>query len=240
MSPIRALFASSSRLALLACVLLSSACISDGKREVDPVDRLPVIERIESESSRPKLSVSVHASVKDGVVPEGLLARAIGESSQRPVDQLLRTFVVALTSTERFTIVDEALADYRFVFTVRDLTVETEKELSTMESMKLKFMDKRLKATALLAGVLYDANGQQIGATFEQRGRYEIQEGGVFGDEEDEFLNLLGMGSSFSKTNNPGLANAVQKAIVKLVNDIAEGTRERRPVGQARKKDAEQ
>lgn len=240
MSSFRALFASPSRLPLLALVLVSGACASGEKKEVDPVDKLPVIERIDRESWRPKLSVSVHDSVPDGVVPEGLLARAIGDTNQRPIDQLLKTFIVALNHTERFAIVDESEADYLFTLAVRELSVETEKDLSTMESMELKFMGKRLNATALLAGALYDANGTQIGATYEQLGRYELHEGKVFGDGEDEFLDLLGMGSSFSKKNNPGLANAVQKAIVKLVNDIANGTRERRPSGEARKKDADQ
>ena len=90
--------------------------------------------------------------------------------------------------------------------------------------MKFKFMGLALKTKARLAGVLYDSDGEQIGAILEQRGSYERPEGVEYDDEEDEFLNLLGMGSYFSKTAPPGPANAIQKAIVKLIADLADVT----------------
>jgi hypothetical protein len=169
------------------------------------------------------------------------MAPSIGDRDPRPIDRLLRTFEVALEETEHFELVEPDRADYRFEFTVHEVHVDDKEDIGPIDWFSYKFFGLYLVGTARLGGALYDARtGEQIGANLERRGQYRILEGKAFRGYQDSYLDLLGMGSSFTKTGEPAVANAIQKAIVKLIADIARGTEEQEQTGRARQKNADE
>ena len=207
--------------------------------ELDAVSRLPRVEKIERESQRPRVHVSIDENRSTNILPEEIMAPAIGDRDPRPIDRFRRTFEVALQHTEHFELVSEDEADFHFALTINEVHVQDIEEVGFIDWFSYAFFNSYLVATARIGGALSDSSGNQIGANFERRGQYRILTGKVFRSKPDLFLDLLNTGSSFSKTGSPAAANAVQKAIVKLVADIATGTAEQEQTGRARQKDAD-
>lgn len=226
-------------LASLGVLLSALACRAPA--ELDPVAALPSIPRIERESQRPTLLVTIDEAASSNALPDDLMARG-GGADRRPIDQLRRTLELAVRSTGRFEPVDdEGAADYRLAFSVRELTAEDPKDLGWIAWLNWKFFGRYLVATARLGGAVYDGpSGEQIGPDFEQRGQYRLLEGKAFRSQADPYLDLLGMGASFAKTGSPARSNALQKACWKLIHATAEATTEVRGPGQARTKDADE
>jgi len=206
--------------------------------ELDAVARLPRIEKIERESQRPRIYVTIDDSA-EAAIPDDLMAPPVGDRDPRPIDRFRRTFEVAMQNTEHFELVPEQEADFHFALTVNEVKVQDIEEVGFFDWFNYAFFNAYLTSTARIGGALFGIDGEQIGANLERRGQYRILTGKVFRSKPDLFLDLLGTGSSFSKTGSPAAANAVQKAIVKLVADVAKGTEEQEQTGRARQKNAD-
>ncbi len=228
----------SSALFLAALLPFAGACRAPA--ELDPVARLPRVEKIERESQRPRLSVSIDEVASANKLPEGIMAPSIGNRDPRPTDRFLRTFEVALAQTEHFELVDPSEADFTFALTINEVNVQDIEDVGFFDWFNYAFFNKYLVATARIGGALYGSDGEQIGANLERRGQYRILTGKMFRSKPDLYLDLLSTGSSFSKTGSPAASNALQKAIVKLVADVAKGTEVQEQTGKARKKIADE
>ena len=193
--------------------------------ELDPESALPQIEAFDRESDRPKIAVAVDESLDANVLPEGLMARGTSSRDPRPIDRLRRTIMEGMRATRHFSVVEpDENPEYLLKFTVAELSVDNEDDIGCIDWFSYKFFGLYRISTARLGATVYDARSNEpIGADIEQFGKYQILEGKAFRSYEDKYANLLGMSTGFSKDGGDmlAMANALQKAIVRLIADVS-------------------
>jgi hypothetical protein len=240
MSPTQTRTTSARLVALLALAgCATSACRAP--REVDPVSALPRIAPIARESQRPSLAVIVDEALDPNVLPGDLMAAGTSSLDARPIDSLRRTIMDGMRATGHFRVLEpEEHPEYVLKFTVSEVSVEDPELLGCIDWFNYKFFSLYLVATARLGATLYSGESKEpIGANIEQAGRYQILEGKAFRSYQEDYLDLLGMGTSFSKGRHPAVANALQKAIVRLIDAVATATENKAEAVGPRKKDVE-
>jgi hypothetical protein len=228
---------------VLTLALVGAAGISACRvpKELDPVAALPHTAEIARETLRPSIAVAVDESLDSNVLPEDLMAAGTSSRDPRPIDRLRRTIMEGMRTTRHFRVMEEEeKPDYVLKFTVSEITVDDEEELGCIDWFNYKFFGLYLTATVRVGATLYSGDTREpVGANIEQFGRYQLLEGKAFRSYRDEYVNLLGMGTGFTKGGRPAVANALQKAIVRLIHDVANATEQKADAPTARIKEAE-
>jgi hypothetical protein len=204
----------------LAVCLTQTACRTAGS--YDSVKKLTPIEPMH-ERMWHDVSVTLSDRQKPDLIPELLFSEGTGERGTNPQERFLATVIVAMESSEVFNVVAADRAEYRLEVQVVDISREEWADMPFMDKMQVRLGLKMMTAKTIVQGDLYRVAPQEVLLQdgMEHHGWHGIPERAWIGTS-DRFLDLLAMHGRFGKKDQlPAFANATQKSIHKLLQDVS-------------------